>query len=183
MLSLVDCVSEKILKKLMGKKDIEDALPRLDMLTKEENLMVMMRNLEVTHHIDGVVCDVDGNVKATKVLTEDINDNVKATKLLTEDIDGNVKASMVLTEDINDNVNATKAHIHDVDTNIKATKVLVEDIDENVKEIEEVTRGVDNSTQRFLSVFMHNIPTFCPIVSQHSHPRAQMFVTSCHFHR
>jgi hypothetical protein len=154
---LTDCVPEKILKKLMGRKDIEDALSRLDMLTKEENLMVMMRNLEVTHHIDAAVRGVDGNVKATK--------------LLTEDIDGNVKASMVLTEDINDNVNATKAHIHGVDSNIKATKLLVEDIDENVKEIEGVARGVDNSTQRFLSVFMH-IPTFCPIVSQHSHARA-----------
>jgi hypothetical protein len=142
----------------MGRKDIEDALSRLDMLTKEENLMVMMRNLEVTHHIDAAVCDVDGNVKATKVLAEDI--------------DGNVKASMVLTEDINDNVNATMAHIHDVDSsNIKATKVLVEDIDENVKEIEGVARGVDNSTQLFLSVFVH-VPTSYRIVSQHSRTRA-----------
>jgi len=171
MLSLVDCVAEKILKKLMGRKDIEDALSRLDMLTKEENLMVMMRNLEVTHRIDGAICDVDGNVKAIKVLTEDINNNVKAAKLLTEDIDGNLKASVVLTEDINDNVNATKVHIHDVDSNVKETKVLVEDIDENVKEIEGVARGVDNGTQRFQSVFMH-MPTICPIVSQHSHPRA-----------
>ena len=129
--------------------------------------MVMMRNLDVTHHIDSAICDVDGNVKATKVLTENMNDNVKATKLLTEDIDGNVKTSMVLTEDINDSVNSTKAHIHDVDSNIKATKVLVE---ENVKEIEGVARGVDNSTHRFLSVFMHML-TICPIVSQHSHPR------------
>jgi methyl-accepting chemotaxis protein len=168
---LTDCVPEKILKKLMGRKDIEDALSRLDMLTKEETLMAMMRNLEATHQIDGAVCDVDSNVKATKVLTEDINDNVKATKLITDDIDGNVKASMVLTEDINDNVNATRAHIHDVDNNIKATKVLVEDIDENVKEIEGVARGVDNSTQRFLSDFIH-VPIFCPIVSQHSHARA-----------
>ena len=156
---LTDCVSEKIVKKLMGRKDIEDALSRLDMLTKEENLMVMMRNLEVTHHIDGAVCDVDSNVKATKVLTEDINDNMEGTKLLTEDITGNLKASMVLTEDINENVNATKAHIHDVDGSIKMTKVLVEDIDENVKEIKVVARGVGNSTQRFLSVFMR-MPTF-----------------------
>lgn len=147
----------------MGRKDIEDALSRLDMLTKEESLMVMMRNLEVTHHIDGVVCDVDGNVKATKVLTQDI--------------DSNVKASMIHAEDINDSVNATKAHIHDVDNNIKATKVLVENIDENVKEIDAVARGVDDSTQRFPSVFMHT-PTLCPIVSRHSHTRAQTSVDS-----
>ena len=113
----------------MGKKDIEDALSRLDMLTNEENSMVMMRILEVTHHIDAAICDVDHNVKATKM------------------------------------------HIDDVDCNIKETKVFVEDIEVNMKEIEGVTRGVDNCTQRFLSVFTH-IPTFCPIVSQHSQPRA-----------
>ena len=117
--------------------------------------MVMARNLEVTHHIDG-------NVKETKVLTEDINVNVKATKVLVEEIDGNVKASAVLTEDINDNVNATKVHIHDVDSNIKATKVLVEDINENVKEIEGVARGVDNSTRRFLCLHAHtHLLSYC----------------------
>ena len=88
---LADCGSEKILEKLVGRKDVEDALSRLDMLTKEESLMMLARNLEVTHHVDGVIHDVDGNVKVTKVLTEDIDDNVKATMVLTEDIDHNVK--------------------------------------------------------------------------------------------
>jgi hypothetical protein len=73
--------SEKILKKLIGKTDVEDALSRLDALTKEETLMVVVRNLEVTHH-------VDGNVEATKVVAEDIDNNVKVTKLLVEDIEG-----------------------------------------------------------------------------------------------
>ena len=76
--------SEKILKKLIGKTDVEDALSRLDALTKEETLMVVVRNLEVTHH-------VDGNVEATKVVAEDIDNNVKVTKLLVEDIEHNVK--------------------------------------------------------------------------------------------
>jgi methyl-accepting chemotaxis protein len=61
------------------------------MLTKEESLMVMARNLEATQQIDGVVHVVDENVKATKMLTEDIDDNMKATKVLVEDIDDNVK--------------------------------------------------------------------------------------------
>ena len=176
---LTDCFSEKVLKTLVGRKDIEDALLRLDMLTKEENLMVMMVNLEVTHHIDDAVCDVNGNVKATKVLTEDMNDNVKATKLLTEDIDYNVKASIVLTEDINDNVNASKAHIHDVESNIKATKVLVQDIDENVKGIEGVARAVDDSTQRFFSASC-TCPPFvllCPNIVTHELRRLSLPAT------
>jgi hypothetical protein len=45
---VTDCGSEKILKKLlMGRTDVEDALSRLDMLTKEENLIMVVRNPEV----------------------------------------------------------------------------------------------------------------------------------------
>jgi hypothetical protein len=81
----------------VGKTDVEDALSRLDMLTKEESLMMVMRNLEVTHHVDGLVHDVDANVKATKVIAEDIDDNVKATKV-------HMNVTRVLIEDIDDNV-------------------------------------------------------------------------------
>ena len=82
--SMANYGAEKILKKLAGRTDVEDAVIRLDTLTKEETLMVVVRNLEVAHR-------VNGNVEATKVLTEDIDDNVKATKALTEDVGDNVK--------------------------------------------------------------------------------------------
>ncbi|KAI0281075.1 hypothetical protein BC826DRAFT_1144696 [Russula brevipes] len=38
--------SERVLKRLAGKTDVEDALSRLDMLTKEENLAVVAKSLE-----------------------------------------------------------------------------------------------------------------------------------------
>ena len=94
---LADCNSEKILKKLVGKTNVEDALLRLDMLTKDESLMMVVRNLEVTHHVDGIVHDVDDNVKATKAMTEDIDDNVKAIKV-------HMDATRVIIEDIDDSV-------------------------------------------------------------------------------
>jgi len=65
-----DCNSEKLLKKLIGRRDVENALLRLDLLTKEESLMVVAKNLEVAHH-------VDGNVSEIKVLAEDIGDKVQ----------------------------------------------------------------------------------------------------------
>jgi hypothetical protein len=43
----------------MGRTVVEDALFRLDVLTKEECLIAVARNLEVVHH-------VDHNVNATK---------------------------------------------------------------------------------------------------------------------
>ena len=68
-----DYDAEKFMKKLVGKKEVDDALQRLDMLTKEENLMIAARNSEVTHHMAV-------NVEATKELTHDVRDNVKVTK-------------------------------------------------------------------------------------------------------
>jgi hypothetical protein len=43
--------TEKILKKLMGKTDVEGALKRLDALTREENVLTATRILVVAHHI------------------------------------------------------------------------------------------------------------------------------------
>ena len=67
---VVDCWIEKILKRIAGKTDVEDALQRLHVLTKEENLMTAVRNLEVTHRVD---------VNITE-LTRVIHDNVEVTK-------------------------------------------------------------------------------------------------------
>ena len=43
--------SEKYLKKLAGKKEMEDALRRLDKLTQEEARMAAAENLRLTHII------------------------------------------------------------------------------------------------------------------------------------
>ena len=63
---------EKFLKKLIGRTDVEDALLRLDLLTKE-GLMAMAKNLEVAQ-------SVDGNVKEIKVLAEGTDDKVQVIK-------------------------------------------------------------------------------------------------------
>jgi len=44
--------SEKYLKKLLGKSDIEGALRRLDTLTQEEARMAIAEVLKVTHIMD-----------------------------------------------------------------------------------------------------------------------------------
>jgi len=84
---MADYETEKFMKRIAGRTDVEDALERLDMLTKEENLMTVARNLEVTHLVNvnviatqEAIQDVDGNVKETKELTRDVHDNVKVTR-------------------------------------------------------------------------------------------------------
>jgi len=85
--SMADYETEKFMKRITGRTDVEDALERLDVLTKEENLMTAARNLEVTHRVDvnvmatqEVIHDVDDNIKETKELTRDVHDNVKVTR-------------------------------------------------------------------------------------------------------
>ena len=49
---LIEAFSEKYLKKLIGKNDIENALKRLDRLTQEEAQMADAQLLKVTNMID-----------------------------------------------------------------------------------------------------------------------------------
>ena len=63
---LADYDQETFLKTLVGRKEVEDALLRLDSLTKEESLMAVARNLEATNTVDRIVHGVDSNVKAAK---------------------------------------------------------------------------------------------------------------------
>jgi hypothetical protein len=55
-------VSEKFFKKLVGRKDIEDALRRLDRLTQEEALMAAAQILNLTHAVNNKLKDVDDKV-------------------------------------------------------------------------------------------------------------------------
>ena len=103
-----DYEKEKFMKRLIGRTDVEDALARLDMLTKEENLMTAARNLEVTHR-------VDINVMATQELTHRVDDKVTTIEEVIHDVDGNVKETKELTRDVCDNVIT-------IDDNVKVTK-------------------------------------------------------------
>ncbi len=49
---------EKLMKRLVGRVGVENALQRSDMLTKEENLMMAARTLEATHHLDDEVMGI-----------------------------------------------------------------------------------------------------------------------------
>ncbi|KAH9019341.1 hypothetical protein EDB83DRAFT_2320773 [Lactarius deliciosus] len=54
-LPVVDRDSERYLKKLIGRRDIEDALVRLDRLTQQEVQMAIVQVLKISHHVkDGV---------------------------------------------------------------------------------------------------------------------------------
>ena len=75
--------SEKFLKRLAGRTDLEDGLKKLDKLTHEEARMATAQNLNATHTVDNRVKGVDDRVEGVgaKVDTvggevREVNDNV-----------------------------------------------------------------------------------------------------------
>ena len=64
-----DLRSEKFVKKLVGRKDIEDALKRLDRLMQEEALMAAAQILKLTHTVDKKVTGVGNKL-------EDVDDKL-----------------------------------------------------------------------------------------------------------
>ena len=89
------------MNRLVGTTDVEDALVRLDTLTKEEGLMMAARTLEVSHR-------VDVNVTATKELTNRVDHKVTTIEEVVHNVDGNVKETRELTQSIHNDVKVTR---------------------------------------------------------------------------
>ena len=75
------------MKRLVGKTEVEDGLQRLDILTKEENLMTAACTLEVAGDIRQDVNvikddtrDIKGDIQDIKDDTRNINDNLEINK-------------------------------------------------------------------------------------------------------
>jgi predicted nucleic acid-binding Zn-ribbon protein len=79
--------SEKFLKKLAGRKDIEDALQRLDRLTQEEALMAAAQILNLTHRVDKKVTNVGNQVTDVGNQVTDIGNHVAGVGNKLNDVD------------------------------------------------------------------------------------------------
>ena len=74
---VADRDSEKYLKKLIGMRDIEDALSKLDRLTQEEARMAIVQVLKVAHHVSDGVENVGEQVKGVDDRVKGVDDKVK----------------------------------------------------------------------------------------------------------
>jgi hypothetical protein len=89
---LTKTFSEKYLKKLIGKNDIEDALKRLDRLTQEEARMAAAQLLKVTNTIDNRVWGIADNVLVVDNRVAGIDERVAGVDDRVKDVDDKVKA-------------------------------------------------------------------------------------------
>ena len=92
MYSLTEPFSEKYLKKLIGKTDIEDALKRLDRLTQEEARMAAAQLLKVANTIDSRVERIADSVLVVDERVTGVDDRVVCVDDRVKHVNDQVKA-------------------------------------------------------------------------------------------
>ncbi|KAI9449038.1 hypothetical protein BJY52DRAFT_1228002 [Lactarius psammicola] len=103
------------LKKLIGRKDVEDALQRLDALTQEEARMAAAEALTITRGIDDKVKDLNDKVKDVDDRVKDVDDKVKDVDEKVEGVDERVQAVDIKVDGIYDRVRTVDSKVQRVD--------------------------------------------------------------------
>jgi len=91
---IADRQSEKYLKKLIGKKDVEDALSRLDKLTREEFQAAIAQVLKVTHDVGQGVKNVGEKVDVVDAKVDGVGAKVDGVDATVKDIDDKVNVAV-----------------------------------------------------------------------------------------
>jgi hypothetical protein len=89
------CYSEKYFMKLMGNRDVEESLERLDKLTQEEARMAAAEQLKMTHSVDDRVQGVGGQV-------QDVRDDVQDVRCDVQDARGDLRDVGNMVQDVDD---------------------------------------------------------------------------------
>ena len=84
--------SEKYLKKLVGRTDLEDALKRLDKLTQEEARMASAEGLKATHAVDERVRGVGGQVVGVDDRVVGVDNRLRNVSDLVDSVNKRVRA-------------------------------------------------------------------------------------------
>ncbi|KAH9055838.1 hypothetical protein EDB83DRAFT_2265301 [Lactarius deliciosus] len=92
--------TKKYLKKLVGRKDIEDALQRLDRLTQEEARMAAAEALMITRGIDDKMGGVDERIQSVNMKVEGIDDRVRSVDNKVGSVTQGVKESGVAIQQV-----------------------------------------------------------------------------------
>jgi uncharacterized protein YoxC len=92
------------LRKLLGKRDIEDSLERLDKLTQEEARMASAELLKMTRSVDCKVMGVDDRVKGVEGKMQDVRADVQGVGSKVQGVLGNVRDVGDMVQDVDDRV-------------------------------------------------------------------------------
>ena len=103
--SEIDRDAVAYLKKLVGRKDVEDALQRLDQLTQEEARMAAAEILTITRGIDDKVTVVGDTVKEVDENVKSLVERVQSVDIKVEGIDYKVQTVDTKVRGVDNKVN------------------------------------------------------------------------------
>jgi methyl-accepting chemotaxis protein len=126
-LPLTEPFSEKYLKRLIGRTDIEDALKRLDRLTQEEARMAAAQVLKVANTVDGRVQGIADNMLSVDNRVGSIGERVTEVGDRLKEVDEQVKG-------VNDQVTGVDERVKDVNDHVKDVNDQVKDVNDHVEE-------------------------------------------------
>jgi archaellum component FlaC len=97
---------KKLMKKLIGDNEIEDALKRLDRLTQEEARMASAQLLKITNAIDSEVMEIADNVIVIDDRVAGVDDRVAGVGEQVAGVDDRVAGVDDRVKDVDDKVKA-----------------------------------------------------------------------------
>ena len=139
---LTEECSEKYLKKLIGRTDIEDALKRLDKLTQEESRMAAAEILKVAHAVDERVKGVADTVAGIDNRVADVDDRVAGVDDRVAGVDERVTGVGDQVARVDERVLAVDERVLAVDERVLVVDERVLVVDERVLAVDERVAGV-----------------------------------------
>ena len=136
----IDVVAERYLKRLIGRRDIENALQRLDKLTQEEVRMAAAESLAITRGIDDTVKAVDGKV-------DGVDERMQAVDRMVEGVDRTVKSVDQTVKNADHTVKGVDHRVKGIDYNVKTVGHRVKGIGHVVKGLGRKMEGVDHTVK------------------------------------
>ena len=132
--------AEKYLKKLLGMKDVEDALQRLDQLTQEEARMAAAESLTMSRGIDDKVKVVDARLLG-------VDERVQRVDMKVEGIDDKVLSVDSKVLSVDSKVLSVDSRIQGVDDKVLSVDSKVQAVDSKVQGVDSKVQSVDSKVQ------------------------------------
>ena len=121
----IDLRAERYLKSLVGRKDIENALQRLEKLTQEEVRMAAAEALTISRDIDDTVKDIDKRL-------EEVDEKVQGVGGGVKDVDDMVKCVDHIVKGVNHRVKGVNHVVKGVSHMMKGVDHRLKCVDHNV---------------------------------------------------
>jgi methyl-accepting chemotaxis protein len=144
--------SEKYIKKLMGKNDIEDALKRLDRLTQEEAGMASAQLLEITNAIDSEVREIADNVLV-------VDDRVAVVDERVAGVDERVARADERVAGVDDRVAGVDERVAGVDERVAGVDKRMAGVDERVAGVDDKVTAVMDGARYIVYQLLYNCLT------------------------